>query len=278
MSANEELEKRAAAAVAFVLEARAVRRDLGGTRMRDYDLLFDDHPDEPLEVTRFADQVVMNTWARLERADREAPSLARDWTVDVPSKISNASSDEEFVYDVNRFFREAEPALRALEVAGYEKFTIGLATNDPTIEPALGTLLDLGCNFGLSNVPPAGETARIMPGAGVGGVVGSDLLARAIEQEACKDDNREKLRVPAGALRRHLFVVIDSSSGTVFSAASHGITGRLPNLCEPITTAWVAASHHVYVTTPPGDWEVHTIPQEVFDHPERWIDQLRGET
>ena len=118
MSINEELEKRAAAAVAFILVARAVRRDLGGTRIRDYDLLFDDRRDEPLEVTRFADQVVMNTWARLERVDREAPSLARDWTVDVPSKISDASSDEELVYDVNRFFREAESALGALETAG----------------------------------------------------------------------------------------------------------------------------------------------------------------
>jgi len=55
VSANEDLEKRAAAAVAYVLKAQAKRRDLGGARVRDYDLLFDDRPDEPLEVTRFAD-------------------------------------------------------------------------------------------------------------------------------------------------------------------------------------------------------------------------------
>jgi len=48
--------------------------------VRDYDLLFDDRPDEPLEVTRFADQAVMQTWARLERADREAPACSSEPT------------------------------------------------------------------------------------------------------------------------------------------------------------------------------------------------------
>ena len=87
MSANEDLEKRAAAAVAYVLKARAKRRDFGGARVRDFDVLFDDRPDEPLEVTRFADQEVMQTWARLERANREAPSLSRDWNVE--ARVAN---------------------------------------------------------------------------------------------------------------------------------------------------------------------------------------------
>lgn len=128
------------------------------------------------------------------------------------------------------------------------------------------------CNFGFSNVPPAGQVARIMPGAPVGGIVGRDSPAWAAEQEACKDDNREKLREPPGAQRRHLFVVVDGSSGTAFSAASQGLVGRLPELCDPITTVWVAGSARVLVTTPPGGWEEHVIPQEVFDDPDHWIE------
>lgn len=270
MSANDYLEKRAAAAVAYVLGARAKRRDLGGARVRDYDLAFETRPDEPLEVTRFADEAVMRTWARLERADREAPSLSRDWTVDVPSKVAGEGAPN--AYDVDRFFREAEPALRKLEEAGHEKFTLGLWVSDPSIEPALRLLADLGCNFGFSREPLPGEVARIFPGAGVGGIVGGDLVAWAVEQEACKDDNREKLREPVGALRRHLFVVVDGSSGAVFSAVSHGMVGRLPELPDPITTAWVAGSNRMFVTTPPGPWEQHPIPHEVFNDPNRWID------
>jgi hypothetical protein len=44
VSTNEEIEKRAAAAVAYVLGARAKRRDLGGARIRDFDLIFNDRP------------------------------------------------------------------------------------------------------------------------------------------------------------------------------------------------------------------------------------------
>jgi hypothetical protein len=43
-------------------------------------------------------------------------------------------------------------------------------------------------------------------------------------------------------------------------------------LCDPITTVWVAGSARVVVATPPGGWEEHLIPQEVFDDPDRWIE------
>lgn len=110
-------------------------------------------------------------------------------------------------------------------------------------------------HFGFSNVPPAGQVARNMPGAPVGGVAGRDSLAWAAEQEACKDDGREKLREPPRARRRHPFVVVDGSSGAAFSAPSHGLIGRLPELCDPITTVWVAGTARVLVTAPPGGWE-----------------------
>lgn len=254
MGTNKDLENRAATAVAYALGARAIPRDLGGVQMRDFDLRFQDRPDEPLEITRHADSVTMQSWARLERTDREAPSLSRDWAVDVPSRVVGPSGKPE-PFDRDRFFREAEPALSTLERAGYERFDLGLWVRDPAIEPALQLLVALGCNFGFSSEPPEGEVARIHPGAPVGGEVGGDLVAKAVEEEAAKVDNQKKLREPAGAQRRHLFVVVDGSTGAAFSAVSHGLTGRLPLLPDPITTAWVASSSSVYVTTPPGDWE-----------------------
>jgi len=190
----------------------------------------------------------------------------------VPSRIFDTAG-ESAPYDLRAFFVAAEPALADLEAAGYDQFDTGLWNDDAAIAPALTTLANLGCNFGLSNEVPAGEVARIIPGAPVGGVVAPDSLASAVELEAAKDDNREKLRAPADALRRHLCVVIDPSSGTVFSAASHGITGRMPALLEPITTAWVAGGGtNLFEVTPPAGWRMHAIPPDVFNHPTRWID------
>jgi hypothetical protein len=230
-----------------------------------------DRPDEPLEITRFADRDVMTTWARLERADREAPLLTRDWAVDVPSRIVDAT--ESAPYDLRAFFAEAEPALAAHEAAGYDSFDLGVWNDDPAVAEAREKLIKLGCNFGFSNEVPAGEVARVIPGASVGGVVEADSLASAVEVEAAKDDNRAKLRKLPDAQRRHICVVIDASSGTAFSAASHALTGRAPVLPEPITTAWVAGGgSHIFEVTPPDDWHTIAVPQDVFDHPERWID------
>jgi len=121
---------------------------------------------------------------------------------------------------------------------------------------------------------PAGERPVGDAGAQPGEGQGEDPHpVRGDERGACKEDKREKLREPPGAARRHLFVLIDGSSGTAFSAAGHGMTGRVPNLCEPITTVWVAGGgHRLFVATPPGGWEEHTIPEEVFAEPDGWLD------
>jgi hypothetical protein len=74
-----------------------------------------------------------------------------------------------------------------------------------------------------------------------------------------------------GARRRHLFVVFDSSSGSAFNAVDRGLTGRLPTLPPPTTTAWAATGGHVLMTTPPKPWERHELPRAVFDDPTRWL-------
>jgi hypothetical protein len=243
--------------------------------MRDYDVLLPDGSVEPLEVTIHADEPVIGTEERLRRADRRAPSLKRYWAVDIPNSVIRAPGTRE-AYDVRRFFSEAEPALREIEEAGYERFDLGLITRDPRVEAAIRLLARLGCDFGFSHELPAGEPGQIHAVTGVGGVITEELIPTAIELEAAKADNRAKLSEPADAKRRHLVVIADSST-TVISAAHRRMVGRVPTLPAPITTAWIVGAETVYFVTPPGAWESHEIPQEVFEHPEQWIAEgIRG--
>jgi len=56
------------------------------------------------------------------------------------------------------------------------------------------------------------------------------------------------------------------------SATTHTMQSRLPDLPEPITTAWVTGGHKIFVTTPLDPWHAYEIPDAVFAHPEEWID------
>jgi hypothetical protein len=274
LSVKRDIELRAAAAVAFALGARAQERDPGGgaASTRDFDLVFADRPDEPLEVTTYADQAVLQTWSRLERLDREAPSLKRIWALDMPS-VERLAASKPAATDVARFMAEAEIALKDIEEAGYERFDAGMIYRDPVVGDAALRLLRIGCQFGFSQPAAPGEPGRIQPGSPVGGVVTPDLVAIGVEAEAGKTDNREKLRYPADAQRRHLFVLFDASSGAAFSAVPHTLDSSVPSLPEPITTAWVAGSYKVFSVTPPEDWVEYAVPQNVYDHPENWIDK-----
>jgi hypothetical protein len=73
---KERSELLAAAAVAHVVDARLIRRDLAGTHQtRDFDLVFgSDRSPEPLEVTTFASRPDLATWERLERLGGEIPA------------------------------------------------------------------------------------------------------------------------------------------------------------------------------------------------------------
>ena len=150
---NRDIELRAAAAVAFVLGARVRVCDPGGgpVSSRDFDLVFTDRPDEPLEITTCADQAVLQTWSRLQRLDREAPTLGRIWALDMPSAQLTATGGSGPT-DVKRFMDEAEIALRDIEAAGYTQFDAGMLYRDPVVGDAARRLLRIGCQFRL--LPP----------------------------------------------------------------------------------------------------------------------------
>jgi hypothetical protein len=101
------LELRAAAAAAYVVGGQAQRRDLGGSRMRDFDLRYPDgRTDEPLEITSFVDRASLETWKRLGRKDPTASMVSRVWTLDMPSR-KRSPDGSAGPSDVNRFFEQA---------------------------------------------------------------------------------------------------------------------------------------------------------------------------
>ena len=174
--------------------------------------------------------------------------------------------------DVKRFKGVAVAALVGLERAGVGHLNTSLWGREPSVDDALNALAAVGCLSGRASEPGSGETASLTLNVFDGGYLNDNLAAEAVEAEA-KEDNCRKLRGFPDAEHRHLAVYIDPSQGSTFSAVSGGDVGRLPLFPEPITTAWIAAGgSHIYETTSDG-WERHSIPLEVIEHPERWIDE-----
>src|SRR6266487_841004 len=78
------VEHRAAAAAAFILNAKARRIDAHGRqKTRDFDLVFEDRHIEPLEVTQYAHEPTRVTQARLDPDGYDA-DLDRQWWVSIP--------------------------------------------------------------------------------------------------------------------------------------------------------------------------------------------------
>ena len=80
-----------------VAELNAVRweeRDVKGhgRSIRDYDTVFDDGHEEPLEVTTNADANVLTTMARMQGRDRIAANVTRSWWVTAPYTTTGATS------------------------------------------------------------------------------------------------------------------------------------------------------------------------------------------
>jgi hypothetical protein len=269
---KERIELVAAAAVADVLGAKLVRRDVPeAQQMRDFDLVFSaGRADEPLEVTTFASQPEIETWQRLDRIDEEvvARELSHDWYLDVGGPIIGQRTR---TLDVRQLAKEVVASLVALEAGGYRSIEHGTMDRDSAVAADMRRLRTLGVNGGHGTPHAEGEDARVVFVASVGGFVHADLVAGGIEWEAAKSDNQKKLSEPAEALCRHLVVIFDPSSGPAFTAARQGRRGRLPELPQSITTAWALASEVLLWTRPPDAWQRHRIPDPVFESPETWL-------
>jgi hypothetical protein len=269
LSQKDVVEYAAAASVAYTLGGRAVRRDPGGgaSSTRDFDVMFrGGRPAEPLEITQLTDQAIRETWAQLDGLDQDAPSLTRSWTVEMPERRGRSAKRGA---DPRKFLLAAEPHFAVLERVGLHRLGPELRfVDDPAVRAAALALADLGCEIGFSMLPPDGGPGRICPGAGPSGVgIGFDI--GAFEEQAAL--NAHKLHEPAGAGDRHFFLVVDPSEFRAWSALRFDPPAQLPSLPAPITRGWIGAQASVYFTTHTG-WESRCIPEEVWEHPERWID------
>ncbi len=263
---REQHDRLWAAQVAYALGARAVRRDFNtGTRIRDFDLTFPDRAIEPLELTIFAREPVLQTGRRILSRDTKMSTLTHTWLVTVPNEVGGAP------VDVRRLDAEAPALLADLERAGIDSFdtVVWFREPEPRLKETLIGLARLGCEHGRASMPGSGGP-QLYVLWGSGGRVDPDLVAEAVEVEANKTDNIEKLG-GSDAIRRHLLVYMHSSEALAFAALRDGPVGRIPTLPDPITTAWIPGNGNLlYSVSPPGDWEELVTPDEVFEHPERW--------
>ena len=155
---KERIELVAAAAVADVLGAKLVRRDVPeAQQMRDFDLVFSaSRADEPLEVTTFASQPEIETWQRLDRIDEEvvAPELSHDWYLDVGGPIIGQRTR---TLDVRQLAKEVVASLVALEAGGYRSIEHGTMDRDSAVAADMRRLRTLGVNGGQGGGTPRGR-------------------------------------------------------------------------------------------------------------------------
>jgi hypothetical protein len=264
-------EEWAAAAAAFVLGARARPIDVPGgpPGQRDFDLVFPDCTIEPLEVTSNAHAPSRQTSARAAYHSSQPTTLTRTWLLSLPRGTKQA-------VDVAHVRREVVEPLRVLEAYGTESlYDVSLFDPASPASSAARVVRSLGVTSGVSVAPDDG-IPRLELAVMYGDAVDVDSVAEAAETVAGRDDNRNKLREPPVAMRRHLFVLLDWSGGSASWAARDAIERekmpRIPTLPDPITTVWIAASRRsVLYVSPPGPWQTAHLP---IDFEQRHLDWL----
>jgi hypothetical protein len=272
------VEDSAAAAAAFVLGAKAQRRDTSRREgMRDFDLVFDGGHREPFEVTQHAHEPTRRTLARLE-GGFDADELDHVWTVWIPECEPGADGADQ-PYDVASCRREIVPVLADLEEAGIDRLDDQSIWTDPRLSSFAPTVASTGLYAARSLGRRGNDVIRPLFLRQYGRRdrgMRLHVIAEAVEMEAADDGNRRKLATSNQARRSHLFLRVDIySASDCYSAVRQAFeSGRLPpepKLPSPITTAWVASSTEVFVITPPGRWKAHRIPPDVNEHPELWL-------
>jgi hypothetical protein len=258
-------------------EAKDVRGAPAGTR--DFDLVFSDGHVEPLEATTVADDAVIGTSQRMSRLDRDSPSLSRIWTIHMPSSEVGPDGVARQTA-VLEFHSRAEKLLRRLEEEGCHEFDVRRQwPSDPSLAATFRSLAKIGSIWGNSFDLPRGRVGRVYVFIESGGWADPDGIAASVESAALAGNtitNADKLREPRGAQRRHLFVQIHSSDAHAFFAVEETTRSRIPELPDPITTAWVfGGGNSVFAVTPPGAWEHHEISADVLEHPDRFV-RMRG--
>ncbi len=189
----------------------------------DFDLKLGDGRICAVEVTSSTDPSVVEFWRAVGNQSWPAPRLSRSWVLNVgPSAHVQTLRDQ------------VEGLLEGLEQSGVAQFGPGKLSQSSEIK----ALHRLGVKGGGSFDETPHHIYVTYAGAGVADI---ENVRRAVEQEAWKHDNRDKLR-RATADERHLFVWIDPSAERPAAAMSFmGIV--LPTDCSlppEIDVLWIA--------------------------------------
>jgi hypothetical protein len=203
--------------------------------LRDFDLVFADGHAEPLEVTSATVPSLRAARAAYERYNPmvlQVGGLTRAWHV-----FSTIATDFKRLDS-----RSLAPLLQAIEGAGLDRVHFPMDFHHaPTIHP-LAAQLGVDAAFAMTGV--AGRV--LVSGPDDDRVWSSDhnnpgrhVLA-AIEENATKKDNRQKLSARVG-VDSHLFIWIDEENYPPWRDLLDGsVPNRAPTLPSEITTVWVA--------------------------------------
>ena len=270
---KDELERRAAAMVVEELSAvRFVKRDVPGAPpgTRDFDIVFADGHEEPLEVTTNLDSVVMRAFGRADGGAFDLPANVRRFWIVSGNQTHIDTEGMTVPFDRRRVSELLRPLIEQLEHAGETYFdTDRLAwpiggRGVTGYEQPGRELYDLGIARGISG-EITGEKPRISVHLGGGGSWGPETIPTVLEGLAALPDNVAKLDARRDAERRHLFVVLTGSGSTDMAGWALGDFLRggwiwddppgIPELPEAITTIWASTATDGIYATPPDGWQ-----------------------
>jgi hypothetical protein len=270
----KELETRAADLV--VAEFGAARWELRdtpglGVQMRDYDVIFADGHEEPLEVTTSADPLVLKAMGRMEGKTQIPANVKRAWFASAPYTFTD-SQGQKRAFDLRRCVSLLVPFVEQLERDGIERFDttrMAYAFESPYQPPAL-ELFDLGIwHVSSYEHSDPDNDPSISLAVGSGGAYGSSSVTSALQTAAAQEDNQAKLAACPGAVRRHLFVMLTSATEDLSWIALIGVLDGThplpptPTLPEAITTIWAGIPDRGIYVTPPGDWQTFGAAPDV---------------
>lgn len=253
-----DLKRREETSAAELVAAHISGREIvSRSQGHDFDIRLANGQLVALEVTQAMVAEEIEAWKLLAGRDWQPKLVTMHWHLSVV-KVPN----------VRQLVAAVEAQLVVLE--GHEVYAMDRAeppeagTDSPDALRAIQELGRLGVRraSGFPETPPS-----ITIGSTSTGTTSSDLVNRAVEAEAQKEDNRRKLR-EADADEAHLFVWIDSTKEQASVAMSDDAPPAAPVLPTEITTAWVALpsgrperpARSLWRVTPPGDWEVLKRP------------------